>query len=102
MVPHDEVVAHGHGHELVSIDYYAHPSLMPAHGRRDRPIPGVRHGGGARHSYSRAHDIYSLGCVLLELGLWDCLERLVEVEDGDAERVRRGFLSLTMKLDGYV
>lgn len=59
-------------------------------------------GGRGEVGYSRGHDIYSLGCVLLELGLWNTLDKLVEVEDEDFERVRRGFQSLTMSLDGCV
>jgi hypothetical protein len=39
---------------------------------------------------------------LLELGLWNPLDKLVEVEDEDFERVKRGFQSMTMQLDGYV
>jgi hypothetical protein len=68
----------------VSLDYYQHPDK--------RWNPSIR--------YSRAHDIYSLGCVLLEIGLWEPLEQRVEVEDQDFERVKMGFQALTMKLDG--
>ncbi len=50
-----------------NLDYYQHPEK--------RWDPTVR--------YSRAHDIYSLGCVLLEIGLWETLGELVEVEDED-------------------
>lgn len=79
---------------LPDLDYYQHPEKrwVVAEGR-DR---------GRGIGYSRGHDIYSLGCVLLELGLWNTLDKLVEVEDEDFERVRRGFQSLTMSLDGYV
>jgi hypothetical protein len=38
--------------------------------------------------------------VLLEIGLWEPLEALVEIEDDDYERVKMGFQALTMKLDG--
>jgi hypothetical protein len=67
-----------------TLDYYQHPDK--------RWNPTIR--------YSRSHDIYSLGCVLLEIGLWEPLETLVEIEDDDYERVKRGFQALTMKLDG--
>jgi serine/threonine protein kinase len=72
---------------VVNLDYYQHPE---------------KRWEGRKARYNRAHDIYSLGCVLLELGLWGTLEVLVEVEDDDFERVRRGFQSLTMRLDGFV
>ncbi|KAE8448009.1 hypothetical protein EG329_009932 [Mollisiaceae sp. DMI_Dod_QoI] len=68
----------------INLDYYQHPDK--------RWDPSIR--------YSRSHDIYSLGCVLLEIGLWKPLHELVEVEDDDFERVKRGFQSLTMDLDG--
>jgi hypothetical protein len=67
-----------------TLDYYQHPDK--------RWNPSIR--------YSRSHDIYSLGCVLLEIGLWEPLEALVEIEDDDYERVKMGFQALTMKLDG--
>ncbi|KAL2072060.1 hypothetical protein VTL71DRAFT_11403 [Oculimacula yallundae] len=68
----------------ITLDYYQHPLK--------RHNPSVR--------YSRAHDIYSLGCVLLEIGLWEPLHEMVDVEDEDYERVKRGFQSLTLRLDG--
>jgi hypothetical protein len=68
----------------VSLDYYQHPDK--------RWNPSIR--------YSIAHDIYSLGCVLLEIGMWKSLRELVEVEDEDFERVKRGYQAVTMKLDG--
>lgn len=67
-----------------TLDYYQHPDK--------RWNPAIR--------YSRSHDIYSLGCVLLEIGLWEPLDTLVEIEDEDFERVKRGFQTLTAKLDG--
>lgn len=70
----------------INLDYYQHPDK--------RWTPSIR--------YCRSHDLYSLGCVLLEIGLWKPLHELVEVEDDDFERVKRGFLSLTMDLVGYV
>ena len=39
---------------------------------------------------------------MLELGLWKMLDKDLEVEDADFERVKRGALQLTMKLDGFV
>ncbi|KAF4637106.1 hypothetical protein G7Y89_g972 [Cudoniella acicularis] len=68
----------------INLDYYQHPDK--------RWNPTLR--------YSRAHDIYSLGCVLLEIGLWKPLDQLVEIEDEEFERTKRNFQGLTMKLDG--
>ncbi|TVY68687.1 hypothetical protein LSUE1_G004934 [Lachnellula suecica] len=68
----------------INLDYYQHPDK--------RWNTSIR--------YSRAHDIYSLGCVLLEIGLWTPLDRLVEVEDEEFERTKKNFQGLTMKLDG--
>ncbi|KAG4421215.1 hypothetical protein IFR04_005626 [Cadophora malorum] len=83
---------HGPGNEIsmtrrpkdINLDYYQHPDK--------RWNPSIR--------YSRAHDFYSLGCVLLEIGLWEPLHEVVDVEDEDFERVKRGFQSLTLRLDG--
>ncbi len=89
----DEILVDHHGQRLmritkrapdVNLDYYQHPDK--------RWNPSLK--------YSRVHDIYSLGCVLLEIGLWKPLHEVVAVEDEDFERVKRGFLQLTMKLDG--
>jgi hypothetical protein len=68
----------------ISLDYYQHPDK--------RWNPSIR--------YSIAYDIYSLGCILLEIGMWKSLRELVEVEDEDFERVKRGYQAVTMKLDG--
>lgn len=68
----------------IELDYYQHPDK-----RFNRTI-----------RYSRSHDIYSLGVVLLEIGLWRPVREVVDVEDEDFERVKRGFQALTMKLDG--
>lgn len=68
----------------INLDYYQHPEK--------RYNPTLR--------YSRSHDIYSLGCVLLEIGLWKPLNSMVEIEDEDYERTKKGFQALTMKLDG--
>lgn len=72
-----------HGSEL---DFYHHPDK-----RYD-----------TRVRWSRALDLYSLGVVLLEIGLWRPVEALVDCGDGEFERVRKGFLALTMQLDGCV
>lgn len=68
----------------VDLDYYQHPDK--------RWNPALR--------YSRSHDIYSLGCVLLEIGLWKPLDAVVDVEDDEFERTKKAFQGLTMKLDG--
>ncbi len=68
----------------IELDYYQHPDK-----RFNRTI-----------RYSRSHDIYSLGVVLLEIGFWRPVREMVDVEDEDFERVKRGFQALTMKLDG--
>jgi len=70
----------------INLDYYQHPDK--------RWDPSIR--------YSRSHDIYSLGCVLLEIGLWKPLDLLVEVDDEEYERTKKNFQGLTMKLDGLV
>lgn len=68
----------------INLDYYQHPDK--------RYDPSLR--------YNRAHDIYSLGCVLLEIGLWKSIAELVDAEDEDFERVRRGLLDCSMRVDG--
>lgn len=45
----------------IILNYYQHPNK-----RKDNIL-----------LYSRAHDIYSLGCVLLEIGLWVPLDHFV-------------------------
>jgi len=40
--------------------------------------------------------------VLLEIGLWKPLDKLVEVDDEEFERTKRNFQGLTMKLDGMI
>lgn len=70
----------------INLDYYQHPDK--------RRNPSMR--------YSRAHDVYSMGCLLLEIGLWKSLDRLVAIEDEDFERTKRSFQALTMELDGFV
>ncbi|TVY89794.1 hypothetical protein LAWI1_G004698 [Lachnellula willkommii] len=68
----------------INLDYYQHPDK--------RWDPSLR--------YARSHDIYSLGCVLLEIGLWKPLDKLVDINDEEFERTKRNFQGLTMRLDG--
>lgn len=60
---------------------------------------------------SRGVDVYALGVLLLEIGLWKNMDGVVDLrtlfeEEGVGEegweRVRREFLSLTGRLDGFV
>jgi hypothetical protein len=71
-------------HKKINLDYYQHPD------KRSRPTI----------LYSRAHDIYSLGCVLLEIGLWKSLDELVDTTAGDYEITKQLFLGLTRQLAG--
>lgn len=68
----------------INLDYYQHP---------DKRLD-------SRIRYSRAHDIYSLGCVLLEIGLWKSLPQLVDVNDRNFEKLKAQFQALTLNLDG--
>jgi serine/threonine protein kinase len=68
----------------MNLDYYQHPD------KRRNPI--IR--------YSRAHDVYSLGVLLLEVGLWKSLDSILEVGDDEFERTKKDFQGLTMKLNG--
>jgi hypothetical protein len=70
----------------INLDYYQHPDK-----RYDR---GIR--------YSRAHDIYSLGCVLLEIGLWKPLHELVDIDEDDYDKTKREFQALSANLNGHV
>ena len=83
MVEYDERLKSKRPNDI-NLDYYQHPDK--------RWNPSIR--------FSRSHDIYSLGCVLLELGLWKPLDKLVQVDDEEFERTKRNFQGLTMKLDG--
>jgi hypothetical protein len=83
MVEYDERLKSKRPNDI-NLDYYQHPDK--------RWNPSIR--------FSRSHDIYSLGCVLLEIGLWKPLDKLVEVDDEEFERTKRNFQGLTMKLDG--
>lgn len=68
----------------INLDYYQHPDK-----RYDQ---GIR--------YSRAHDIYSLGCVLLEIGLWKPLDELVDIDEEDFDKTKREFQALSGNLNG--
>jgi hypothetical protein len=66
------------------LDYYQHPE------KRYNPL--VR--------YSRTHDIYSLGVLLLEIGLWKPIAAVIKLPDDDFERTKKDFLGLTTRLEG--
>jgi hypothetical protein len=68
----------------INLDYYQHP---------DKRLD-------SRIRYSRAHDIYSLGCVLLEIGLWKSLPQVVDVSDRNFEKLKAQFQALTLNLEG--
>lgn len=68
----------------INLDYYQHPDK--------RQNPALR--------YSRAHDIYSLGCLLLEIGLWKPLDKLADIKVYDFEVTKRQFQTLSLNLDG--
>lgn len=70
----------------INLDYYQHPDK--------------RHDSSIR--YSRAHDIYSLGCVLLEIGLWKPLDQLADIDDDDYDKTKREFQALCANLNGKV
>jgi hypothetical protein len=53
----------------VEPNFYRHPD------RQGRPT----------HQFSRLHDIYALGVVLLEIGLWVTLSRLMEAKIQEAK-----------------
>lgn len=80
---YNEPVFVGLGSFDINLDYYQHPDR-----RRD---PSMR--------YSRAFDIYSLGCLLLEIGYWKPLQLLVDI-DMNADALRRQLQTLALKLDG--
>jgi len=69
----------------INLDYYQHPDK--------RRNPTLR--------YSRAFDIYSLGCLLLEIGCWKPLHHLVDI-DMDPETVQRQLQTVAVKLDGMM
>ncbi|OQD73726.1 hypothetical protein PENDEC_c014G04212 [Penicillium decumbens] len=56
-------------------DFEVEPNLYRHPSRQGRPT----------QQFSRLHDIYALGVVLLEIGLWVTLSRLMEVKIRDAK-----------------
>jgi hypothetical protein len=68
----------------INMDYYQHPDK--------RWNPTIR--------YSRAYDVYSLGVLLLEVGLWKSLDSILDVSNDEFERTKKDFQGLTMKLNG--
>ncbi|RFU34982.1 hypothetical protein B7463_g1370, partial [Scytalidium lignicola] len=66
------------------LDYYHHPDK--------RADPLMR--------YSRSHDIYSIGVVLLEVGIWRPLEEVAYIQSDDFLDTQKQFQKLAMKLDG--
>lgn len=60
-------------------DFEVEPNLYRHPSRQGRPT----------HQFSRLHDIYALGVVLLEIGLWVTLSRLMEVKIREAENSGR-------------
>lgn len=67
----------------ITLDYYQHPDK--------RRSPSLR--------YSRSFDMYSLGCLLLEIGYWKPLHHLVDV-GVNPEAMKRLLQTLAVKLDG--
>lgn len=60
-------------------DFEVEPNLYRHPNRQGRPT----------HQFSRLHDIYALGVVLLEIGLWVTLSRLMEAKIKEAEKSGR-------------
>ncbi|KAJ5460516.1 uncharacterized protein N7458_002068 [Penicillium daleae] len=60
-------------------DFEVEPNLYRHPNRQGRPT----------HQFSRLHDIYALGVVLLEIGLWVTLSRLMEAKIKEAENSGR-------------
>jgi hypothetical protein len=67
----------------INLDYYQHPDK--------RCNPTLR--------YSRSYDIYSLGCLLLEIGYWKPIHLLVDVRVSPHE-MKSLLRSLAERLDG--
>lgn len=72
--------------EAPQLDYYHHPDK--------RLDPMIR--------YSRSHDIYSIGVILLEVGIWRPLEEVAYTQGDDYLDTQRQFQKLALKLDGCV
>ncbi|KAJ5129202.1 uncharacterized protein N7515_005241 [Penicillium bovifimosum] len=60
-------------------DFEVEPNLYRHPNRQGRPT----------HQFSRLHDIYALGVVLLEIGLWVTLSRLMEAKIREAQNSGR-------------
>ncbi|KAJ5380591.1 uncharacterized protein N7496_003019 [Penicillium cataractarum] len=60
-------------------DFEVEPNLYRHPNRQGKPT----------HQFSRLHDIYALGVVLLEIGLWVTLSRLMEAKIREAENSGR-------------
>ncbi|RAL13534.1 uncharacterized protein BO97DRAFT_388770 [Aspergillus homomorphus CBS 101889] len=60
-------------------DFEAEPNLYRHPDRQGRPT----------RQFQRRHDIYALGVVLLEIGLWVTLSRLMETKIREAEKTGR-------------
>ena len=53
-------------------------------------------------AHSRSHDIYSLGCLLLEIGLWKGLDEVVDVGKDEFDKATVEIQTLALDLDGSV
>jgi hypothetical protein len=74
----------------ITLDEYQHPKKIED--------PLIR--------YSRFFDIYSVGCVLLEIGMWRPLSELVDIkkrgEPAEANGTRKDMQAKAKSLIGYV
>lgn len=72
----------------IHLDYYQHPDK-----RRDTSL-----------RYQPHHDLYSLGCLLLEIGLWKTIADIVDIEERDIDEMAMDIRNRasTDKLDRYV
>lgn len=72
----------------ITLDEYQHPQKMEN--------PSTK--------YSRFFDIYSIGCVLLEIGMWQPLSKLVDIPTHrvQAEKTRKDMQKKAECLIGYV
>ncbi|KAH8801524.1 hypothetical protein F5884DRAFT_862218 [Xylogone sp. PMI_703] len=82
--PHTYYLTRGDEIPTPDLDYYHHPD------RRADPLM----------RYSRSHDIYSIGVVLLEIGIWRPLEEVAYVQSEDFLDTQKQFQKLALKLDG--
>ncbi|VBB78249.1 Putative protein of unknown function [Podospora comata] len=65
----------------LKLDYYEHPA------RRNDP----------QIAYRRLYDLYSLGCVLLELALWTTIDKQIEHDPGSREASYKVIRALSLK-----